>query len=168
MCHLLLLICLAVCLSLRAAEVHTFSGTGAPAYSGDGGPALAAALRNPYGLCIGPDAALYICDMDNHVIRRIKDGEIATVAGTGKRGYSGELEVQAFRLNHETAIVTLPSEIFVEFGLAIKAASPFKTTLVVELANDDLAYIPTKQAFAEGIVGEILGQHRLGDGRELG
>jgi hypothetical protein len=65
-------------------------------------------------------------------------------------GYSGELEVQAFRLNHETAIVTLPSEIFVEFGLAIKAGSPFKTTLVVELANNDLAYTPTKQAFAEG------------------
>jgi streptogramin lyase len=88
--HLLLLICLALCLSSRAAEIHTFSGTGAPDYSGDGGSALAAALRNPYGLCIGPDAALYICDMDNHVIRRIKDGEIATVAGTGKRGYSGD------------------------------------------------------------------------------
>ena len=65
-------------------------------------------------------------------------------------GYPGQLEVQAFRLNRETAIVTLPSEIFVEIGLAIKAASPFKTTLVVELANDDLAYMPTKQAFAEG------------------
>lgn len=61
-----------------------------------------------------------------------------------------QLEVQAFRLNNDTAIVTLPSEIFVEFGLAIKAASPFKTTLVVELTNDDVAYIPTKQAFVEG------------------
>jgi streptogramin lyase len=75
---------------IHAAEIHTIGGIGAPAYSGDGGPALAAALRNPYGLCIGRDAALYICDMDNHVIRRIKDGETATVAGTGKRGYSGD------------------------------------------------------------------------------
>jgi len=65
-------------------------------------------------------------------------------------GYPGTLEVQAFRLNRDTAIVMLPSEIFVELGLAIKAASPFKTTLVIELANDDIAYIPTKQAFAEG------------------
>ncbi len=86
----LLLIGLVVFSTLDAAEIHTFSGTGAPAYSGDGGPALTAELRNPYGLCIGPDAALYICDMDNHVIRRIKDGEITTVAGTGKRGYSGD------------------------------------------------------------------------------
>jgi neutral ceramidase len=61
-----------------------------------------------------------------------------------------QLEVQALRLNRETAIVLLPSEIFVEFGLKIKAHSPFKTTLVIELANDDLAYTPTKQAFAEG------------------
>ncbi|HEX3601125.1 MAG TPA: hypothetical protein VHU84_13330 [Lacipirellulaceae bacterium] len=76
--------------------------------------------------------------------------KITDIERIKKSGYDGELEVQAFRLNHDTAIVTLPSEIFVEFGLAIKAASPFKTTLVVELANDDLAYTPTKRAFAEG------------------
>lgn len=88
--RILLLLCLTALWPISAAEIHTFSGIGAPAYSGDGGPALAAALRNPYGLCIGPDAALYICDMDNHVIRRIKDGQISTVAGSGKRGYSGD------------------------------------------------------------------------------
>jgi hypothetical protein len=60
------------------------------------------------------------------------------------------LEVQAFRLSPDVAIVTLPAEVFVELGLAIKRASPFKTTLVIELANDDPAYIPTKKAFAEG------------------
>ncbi len=60
------------------------------------------------------------------------------------------LEVQAFRLSPEVAIVTLPAEVFVELGLAIKRASPFETTLVIELANDDPAYIPTKKAFAEG------------------
>jgi hypothetical protein len=61
-----------------------------------------------------------------------------------------QLEVQAFRLNRDAAIVTLPNEVFVELGLAIKSRSPFKTTLVIELANDDLAYTPTKRAFAEG------------------
>jgi hypothetical protein len=60
------------------------------------------------------------------------------------------LEVQAFRISDDVAIVTLPSEIFVELGLAIKVASPFKTTIVLELANDSLGYIPTKKAFAEG------------------
>jgi neutral ceramidase len=60
------------------------------------------------------------------------------------------LEVQAFRLSDDLAIVTLPSEIFVNLGLGIKAASPFKTTLVIELANNSVAYIPTRQAYAEG------------------
>ncbi|MBN1489310.1 MAG: neutral/alkaline non-lysosomal ceramidase N-terminal domain-containing protein [Phycisphaerae bacterium] len=60
------------------------------------------------------------------------------------------LEVQVFRLGRDVAIVTLPGEVFVDLGLAIKKASPFKTTLVIELANDSPAYIPTKKAFAEG------------------
>jgi len=60
------------------------------------------------------------------------------------------LEVQAFRLSREVAVVALPGEIFVETGLAIKRASPFATTLVVELCNDAPGYLPTKKAFAEG------------------
>ena len=37
-----------------------------------------------------------------------------------------------------------------ELGLAIKAFSPFKTTIVVSLANDLDFYIPTRRAFEEG------------------
>ena len=48
-------------------------------------------LRNPYGVALGPDGALYICDIDNHVIWRAKDGAAQIVAGTmGKRGFSGD------------------------------------------------------------------------------
>ena len=60
------------------------------------------------------------------------------------------MEVQVFRLSRDVAIVGLPGEIFVELGLAIKRASPFSMTLVVELANDAPAYIPTQKAFTEG------------------
>jgi len=60
------------------------------------------------------------------------------------------LEVQAFRLSPDVAIVTLPGEVFVELGQAIKKASPFKTTLVIELANDIPSYVPTRKAFGEG------------------
>ena len=77
------------------------------------------------------------------------------------------LEVQAFRLNQETAIVTLPAEMFVELGLAIKAASPFKTTLVIELANDSLGYIPTKKAFAEGSYEIVNSRVEPGTGEKL-
>ena len=80
----------------------------------------------------------------------VEANKIVDVQLLKAKGDSVQLEVQAFRLDQDTAIVTLPSEIFVELGLKIKAESPFKTTLVVELANDSLEYIPTKKAFGEG------------------
>ena len=74
-----------------AARISTFAGVGATGYSGDGGVATEAHLNNPYGISKGPGGALYICDMENHRIRRVaRDGTITTVAGTGRRGYSGD------------------------------------------------------------------------------
>jgi len=60
------------------------------------------------------------------------------------------MEVQAFRLDDDTILVGLPGEVFVELGLAIKQASPFRNTLVVELCNNDMGYVPTKRVFVEG------------------
>ena len=39
---------------------------------------------------------------------------------------------------------------FVELGLAIKKRSPFKQTFVVELANENIGYIPDRRSYAEG------------------
>ncbi|MHB8995369.1 MAG: hypothetical protein ACYC63_08995 [Armatimonadota bacterium] len=58
-------------------------------------------------------------------------------------------EINAFRLG-DFAMVTLPGEIFVEFGLDIKLKSPAKRTWIVELANGVVGYVPTKTAFAGG------------------
>lgn len=77
--------------ALPAPRVATFAGTGEAGYSGDGGPAAQAQLDNPFGVVRGPDGALYVCDVLNHVIRRIAaDGTISTVAGSGKAGYWGD------------------------------------------------------------------------------
>jgi neutral ceramidase len=43
-----------------------------------------------------------------------------------------------------------PGEAFVELGLAIKKASPFANTMVVELSQDCPDYVPTRKAFREG------------------
>ena len=77
------------------------------------------------------------------------------------------LDVQAFRLSDDAAIVTLPAEVFVEIGLAIKARSPFKTTLVFELTNDCLGYIPTRKAFAEGSYETVNSRIEPGAGEQL-
>jgi hypothetical protein len=78
------------------------------------------------------------------------------------------LEVQLFRLNKDTAVVTVPGEFFVELGLAIKRASPFKTTLVIELANDDgPIYIPTRKAFTEGGYEVLNSRLEPGSGEQI-
>jgi streptogramin lyase len=77
---------------LDGAEIVTIAGTGRESFSGDGGPAKQAAIGQPFGLTIGPDSALYVCSVANHVVRRIdlRSGLISTVAGTGEKGYSGD------------------------------------------------------------------------------
>ena len=67
------------------------AGTGAGAYSGDGGPATAARLWAPRGIVIDSSGNLYIADTSNSRIRKVTpNGIIATVAGTGSAGYSGD------------------------------------------------------------------------------
>ncbi len=77
------------------------------------------------------------------------------------------LEVQAFRLGRDTAVVTLPGEVFVEHGLAIRHASPFRHTFVVELANDNPAYVPTREAFAQGGYEVVNSRIEPGGGEKL-
>lgn len=75
-----------------AGEVINVAGTGQDEYHGDGQLAHTAAVGNPFGVVIGPDDALYICEVSNHVIRRVdrNTGGISTIAGTGEKGYSGD------------------------------------------------------------------------------
>jgi sugar lactone lactonase YvrE len=70
----------------------TIAGTGTAGFSGDGGPGITAQINNPYGLAIGPDAALYFCEIGNHRVRRLdlKSGLISTAAGSGRKGYAGD------------------------------------------------------------------------------
>lgn len=67
-----------------------------------------------------------------------------------RNGKSWPVEVQVFKIADDIAVVGLPGEIFVDLGLAIKRGSPFRHTLVIELSNDYIGYVPTRKAFAEG------------------
>ncbi|MEN6336264.1 MAG: neutral/alkaline non-lysosomal ceramidase N-terminal domain-containing protein, partial [Phycisphaerales bacterium] len=83
------------------------------------------------------------------------------------RGASIPLEVQVFRLSDEVAIVGLPGEVFVDLGLAIKNASPFPITLVIELCQDGIAYVPTEKAFAEGSYETVNSRIEPGGGERM-
>ncbi len=84
-----------------------------------------------------------------------------------RRSETIALDVQVFRLGPDLAVVGLPGEVFVDIGLAIKKASPFAQTLVIELCNDCPGYIPTQKAFAEGSYETVNSRIRPGGGEEL-
>ena len=58
-------------IDLKTKIITTFAGTGAPGYSGDGGPAAQAQFKQPHSIQFGPDGSLYVCDIGNNVIRKI-------------------------------------------------------------------------------------------------
>lgn len=91
---------------------------------------------------------------------------IATTDITPPLGYP--MSGYFMQLGQETAVVGLPGEVFVELGLAIKQASPYRYTLVIELANsDESGYIPTRLAYQGGGYEVINSVFQPGGGEAL-
>lgn len=59
-----------------------------------------------------------------------------------------ELYVMGMKIG-DTALYALPGEVYVQFGLDIKHASPFANNIVIENTNAYCGYIPTKNGFDE-------------------
>ena len=73
-------------------KIVTFAGTGESGHTGDGGPANAAKLGEPYEVRFDASGNVYWVERVGQCVRRVdvKTGLISTVAGTGKAGYSGD------------------------------------------------------------------------------
>jgi hypothetical protein len=84
-----------------------------------------------------------------HLYEMRRKGE-AIPPTIGNDPWTLPLEVQVFRIGDDAVVVGLPGEVFTKLGMAIKKASPFKTTLVIECTNRLLPYVPTEQAYKEG------------------
>ncbi len=89
----------------RAATISTFAGTGEAGFSGDVGPATAAKIDNPFGVVRGPDGAIWFTQYTGQRISRVTpDGKIHNMAGSGKKGYTGDggpATDATFNLPHE-------------------------------------------------------------------
>ncbi len=78
-------------LRIDASGAVTARAGGGSLAHGDNGAANQARLSHPSGVAVDSSGNLYIADRDNNRIRRVsKDGTIATVAGTGASGNSGD------------------------------------------------------------------------------
>jgi len=88
--------------AMTAGDIYTVAGNGTDTFSGDGGPAIKAALNAPYSVAVDHAGNLAIADRNNHRIRVVAArsgtfygkamtaGHIYTVAGNGTTGFSGD------------------------------------------------------------------------------
>jgi hypothetical protein len=77
---------------LDSGLIRTFAGNGRGRHDGDGGPAASASIFGARAVEVGPDGTVYILEREGHSLRTVepKTGVITTVAGSGKKGYSGD------------------------------------------------------------------------------
>ncbi|MDW7712146.1 MAG: RHS repeat-associated core domain-containing protein [Deferrisomatales bacterium] len=89
--------------------ITTVAGGDRPGFQGDGDMATQSLLRFPTSVAVDAAGNLYIADSGNNRVRKVgKDGVIATVAGTGVRGYNGD-GIQA-----KEADLTYPQDVAVD------------------------------------------------------
>lgn len=77
------------------ADVFTIAGTGKASVNTnapDDAVAIRTQISNPYGVVIGPDNALYFCEVDTGLIRRVdlRTNRISTIAGNGEKRFETE------------------------------------------------------------------------------
>ena len=123
----------------------------APIRSGDVEPAMKTAVRFGKG--------------EPTFLERVNAYKVIDVHA--RQGKPLEAEVQVFSLGHELAFVALPGEIFVELGLYMKQHSPFRHTIIAELANGSVGYVPTRRAFAEGNYEPVSARCAPGSGEQI-
>ncbi|MBT3531080.1 MAG: hypothetical protein HOF74_10065 [Gammaproteobacteria bacterium] len=93
----------------NAMRVATIAGTGVAGYEPEGSRganAAVAPINNPYGIVIGPDRALYFCEVDTGRTRRLnlENNRLMTYAGNGISVYTGEASLAtqtSFAAPHE-------------------------------------------------------------------
>jgi hypothetical protein len=112
----------------------------------------------------------------NEVVKRLNDPKTTfmeqvkafqTLDIERRDGRPLDVEVHVVTIGKDVAFVSLPGEVFVELGMSIKKASPFPYTMIVELANGSIGYIPNKSAYPEGNYEVVSARCAAGSGEML-
>lgn len=84
-----------------------------------------------------------------------------------RKGEQLQVEVQVITLGNQLAWVALPGEVFVQLGLDLKIDSPYPQTMIAELANGSIGYIPNVRAYPQGNYEVVSARCVVGSGEKL-
>ena len=98
-------------------------------------------------------------------MKLVKAHQVLDIAD--RQGEPWEVEVQVFTLGNSLAWVALPGEVFVQLGLDLKLDSPFEQTMIAELANGSIGYIPNVRAYPQGNYEVVSARCAAGSGEKL-
>jgi uncharacterized protein (TIGR03437 family) len=109
--------------------IHTIAGNGTPGFSGDTNPATQAQLLSPGGVSVDGKGNVFIADTGNSNIREVTtDGNINTYAGSGFRGFSGDVGPA------DRAELNVPEDVFVASN---------GTVYIADTGNADIRAVTT-------------------------
>ncbi len=142
-------------LDARTGILTRVAGNATNGFSGDNGPAINAQLYGPNGLALDPDGNLYVADSYNSRIRKVSNGIITTVAGSGVYGASGDGGPAT------SAALSSPYALAVDASrnLYISDASG----VIRKVTNGVIASVPGVQGYFVGIAVDSVGSLYLLD-----
>ena len=119
--------------------IYNFAGSGTSGFSGDGGPATAANLLGPQGICLDGAGNLYIADAGNNRIRKVTTatGIINTIAGGGASTADGVPAISA-SLTPQCVYVDGAGNIYTGGSNKVRKIDPV-TGLITTVAGDGTA-----------------------------
>jgi uncharacterized protein (TIGR03437 family) len=122
--------------------ITTVAGNGTPGFSGDGGPATSTGVYGPSGVALDSAGSLYIADAGNNRIRKVSNGVITTVAGTGGWGGDGGDGGPA-----------TSAQLFVPAGVALDSAG---SLYIADAGNNRIRKV------SNGVITTVAGNGTLG------
>jgi trimeric autotransporter adhesin len=125
--------------------ISTVAGNGTAGFGGDGYAATTAMLDTPGNIAVDASGNLYIADLHNQRIRMVNTaGIIATVAGNGTSGFSGDgAAATAAQLNYPKAVaVDGLGNIFISDGDNSRVRKVNTAGIITTVAGNGAPYVP--------------------------